>query len=87
MFFFCISNKPQRIEISYFYLFKNIVVQKFKLGITSNQFNPATCLYLSQSKSWISNTICCGAFLCSKFWGEMGLFVLLILMELLIVTV
>ena len=51
MFFFCISNKPQRIEISYFYLFKNIVVQKFKLGITSNQFNPATCLYLSQSKS------------------------------------
>ena len=30
-----------------------------------NPFNPATCLCLSEAKTWISNVICCGLFLCS----------------------
>ena len=29
-----------------------------------NQFNPATCLCLSQAKTWISNVICRGLFVC-----------------------
>jgi len=44
-----------------------------------NRFNPATFLCLYQARSWISNTICHGFFLCSVIWHQRLLFVLLIL--------
>ena len=55
--------------------------------ISFNRFNTVTLLCLSQARTWISNFICCGLFLCSMIWGERWLFALLILVELLVFTV
>ena len=49
-----------------------------------NQFNHATCLCLSQIRTWIYNVNCCG-FLCSLNRWEM-IVRLLILVELLTIT-
>ena len=49
-------------------------------GLTHHIFEPVS------SQNLVSNVICC-VFLCSMVWGEMWLFILLILVELLTITV
>ena len=52
-----------------------------------NRFDPTTLMCLFKVCTWIANVICFMDFLCSMISGEMWLFVLLMLVELLTITV
>ena len=58
------------------------VMKRAVLGPT-DRFNSTIFMYLFQDRTWVSNVICRGTFLCS----ERMLFLLVILMELLTITV
>jgi hypothetical protein len=80
-------------HLSYVTLFQCSLERSHKTGLTVylfynypdregsdsiNRFNPATILFLSQARTWISNVICHGLILCSLTWGKRWFFILLI---------
>ena len=63
------------------------IMKMKRVGIPLTGLTLPYLLCLSQSRTLISNAICCGLICVQWYWGEKRLFVLLILVDLLTITV